>query len=246
MFRIAICDDDRGFIRYLKEKIITVMRRDVELEFWEFHSGKELLRGLYGRKECDVLFLDVQMPEMDGYAVAQKFREKYNAAILIFCSGVSLPTPESFKVTPYRYLLKQYSAIRMEEELQEIIAYLYKKKEQPYVWGCFEKTRYRLSLDDILYLSIAKRGCTIHLLPNSALARLSGEMMCQEKLTDLYAVIKDYGFAYAHNSYVVNLKYVIKRSMTELELADGSALNISRSKGKEFEAQFVRYLASKY
>lgn len=246
MVRIAICDDDREFIRYLKKKIMTVMRKDTKVEFWEFHSGEELFRGLYGRKECDVLFLDVQLPKMDGYTVAQKFREKYNAAILIFCSGVCLPTPEFFKVTPYRYLLKQYSAKQMEDELREIIAYLFKKKEQPYVWGSFEKTRYRLSLDDILYLSIAKRGCTVHLLPNSLSARLSEEMTCQEKLTDLYALIKDYGFAYAHNSYVVNLKYVTKRSMTELELTDGSALNISRSKGKEFEAEFVRYLASKY
>lgn len=246
MFRIAICDDDREFIRYLKEKILAVMKPDDKIDFWEFHSGEELLRGLYGRKECDILFLDVQLPRMDGYTVAKKFREKYNAAVLIFCSGVTFPTPESFKVTPYRYLLKQYSARQMEKELQEIAAYLIKKKEQPYIWGCFEKTRYRLSLDDILYLSIAKRGCTVHLLPNSVSARLSGEMMCQEKLADLYAVIKDYGFAYAHNSYVVNLKYVTKRSMTELELTDGSILNISRSRGKNFEAEFVRYLASKY
>lgn len=246
MFRIAICDDDRGFIRYLKEKILTVMNTDVKIEFWEFHSGEELLWGLYGRKECDILFLDVQLPEMDGYTVAKKFREKYNSAILIFCSGVALPTPEYFKVTPYRYLLKQYSDRRMEKELQEVAAYLLKKKEQPYIWGCFERTRYRLSLDDILYISIAKRGCTAHLLPNSMPAGVSGEMICQEKLADLYAVIKDYGFAYAHNSYVVNLKYVTKRSMTELELTDGSILNISRSRGKSFEAEFVRYLASKY
>lgn len=246
MFRIAICDDDREFIRYLKEIIVTVIRKDIKIEFWEFHNGKELLRGLYGRKECDILFLDVQLPGMDGYTVAKKFREKYNAAILIFCSGVCLPTPEFFKVTPYRYLLKQYSVKKMENELQEIAAHLYRKKEQPYIWGSFEKNRYRLSLDDILYLSIAKRGCTVHLLPNSSSAHLSTEMACQEKLADLYAIIKDYGFAYAHNSYVVNLKYVTKRNMTELELTDGSILNISRSKGKEFEAEFVRYLASKY
>lgn len=246
MFRIAICDDDGEFIFYLEKRITAVLGEYGEAEFFEYHSGRELLFDLYGRPEFDVLFLDVQMPEMDGNAVAREFREKYYSTMLVFCSGACLPTPETFKVRPYRYLMKQYSDSRFEEELKEVFEHLSKKKESPIVWGCYDKTRYKLGLDDILYISIAKRGCTLHLLENSALAGISHEMFNVNKLSELYEDIKDFGFAYAHNSYVVNMKYVRKRNATELELVNGCVLTISRSKGKEFDAAFSRYLSSKY
>lgn len=246
MLRVAICDDDQNFIRYLMEKIVKAAENKIVIEFWKYRSGTELLNDLYGKEEFDLLFLDILMPEVDGYAVARKFREKYHSTVLIFCSGVCPPTPESFKVMPYRYLMKQYSEQKLESELREVLVYSLKKKEQPFVWGCFDKTGYKLSPDDILYISIAKRGCTIYLHPKCQHAGLSPKMTSRRKLPELFELVQSYGFAYAHNSYIVNMKYVMKRSMTELGLADGSVLSISRSRGKEFDAAFVQYLASKY
>jgi len=246
VLRIAICDDDQEFLNYLRQKIISLTSKKTELKFFEYKNGKDLLRGLQGGKEMDALFLDVQLPEMDGYTVAREFREKFNSTVLIFCSGVCLPTPESFKVTPYRYLLKQYSDKRFESELEEVFEYVFQKKEQPFVWGAFEKTMFKLTLDDVLYVSIAKRGCTIHLMPNSSYGKKTEVMSCPLKLADLYLSLQDYGFSYAHNSYVVNMKYIIKRNVAELEMMGGSRLTISRSKIKDFDADFVEFLASKY
>ena len=246
MLRIAICDDDQEFLNYLKQKIISLVSKKTELKFFEYKSGKDLLKGLQGGKEMDALFLDVQLPEMDGYTVARKFREKYNSTVLIFCSGVCFPTPESFKVTPYRYLLKQYSDKQFKSELQEVFEYVFQKKEQPFIWGGFRKAMFKLALDDVLYISIAKRGSTIHLMPNSSYGKKTEVMSCPLKLTELYQSLHDYGFSYAHNSYVVNMKYVVNRSVTELEMMGGIRLTISRSKIKDFDADFVEFLASKY
>lgn len=246
MLRIAICDDDQEFLRYLKRKIIGLIADQTELEFFEYRSGKDLLKGLQSEKEMDALFLDVQLPDMDGYMAAREFRQKYNSTVLVFCSGVCAPTPEFFKVTPYRYLLKQYSDGRFENELREVFEYVFRKQEQPFVWGIFEKTMYKLTLDDILYISIAKRGCTIHLMPNSYLGKKTESMSTPLKLAELYPSIRDCGFAYAHNSYVVNMKYIMKRNMVELEMLGEIKLTISRSKVKDFDAAFVKFLASRY
>lgn len=50
------------------------------------------------------------------------------------------------------------------------------------------------------------------------------------------------GFAYAHNSYLINLEYVEKYSGSQIQLSDGSILTVSRSKEKGFDDAFHEYL----
>ena len=63
---------------------------------------------------------------------------------------------------------------------------------------------------------------------------------CKMNLDEMYEMLKDYGFEYAHNSYLVNLKYVTRKTTTELELIDGTHLSISRSKENSFTDALVR------
>ena len=52
-------------------------------------------------------------------------------------------------------------------------------------------------------------------------------------------------FAYAHNSYIVNLKYVKKLSSEELKLVDGQVLSVS-TKIKNLRKQVTEYFERKY
>lgn len=68
-------------------------------------------------------------------------------------------------------------------------------------------------------------------------------IMSKEKLGSLYKRLKNYGFAYPHNSYLVNLQYVERvRGGTEVVLSDGTSLSISRSKAKVFFQQLSEYM----
>ena len=50
--------------------------------------------------EHDILFLDIQMEGMDGQETAFAFRSQNRNAVLVFVTGVAVPTPEMFKVYP--------------------------------------------------------------------------------------------------------------------------------------------------
>lgn len=67
-----------------------------------------------------------------------------------------------------------------------------------------------------------------------------------QKLTEFHEQLKQFGFAYAHNSYIVNLKYVAVVRPTELEFVNGEKLTISRAKAKEFKQAFALSLGQKY
>lgn len=247
MYNIAICDDDLFFIQYMKNIILTSGLDERMIMFYEYHSGEELIKSLDTNIEYDLLILDMQMGNMDGNQTAKLYREKYLNTTLVFCSGKVRPTVKSFEVTPFRYLLKQYRDDRMKHEMKPIIEKIKASKIEPYIVGCYHYNTIKLKPDEILYIAVSKHGSTIYICPNAKDDNEGkGNINSKEKVKDLYVILKNSGFVYAHNSYIVNLKYIKRKTTTELELIDGTVLSIARSKEKEFRKALAGYLALKY
>lgn len=246
MLKIAICDDDNIYIQYM-EKMLIKSGLDKEVaEFYTYNSGPALLADCNKNIDFDALFLDVQMNGMDGNETAKYFRKKHQSTLLIFCSGVYQPTVESFKVTPFRYLLKQYTDEVMLKELSEIIEVLKERKKMPYIVGKHGNTTIKIKPEEILYISVAKRGSHIYVCAEGLINEFGEKIACKEKVSELYKVLKFCGFAYAHNSYIVNLQYIVSKRQAEVELTNGTILTISRSKEKIFRTALTEHLAGKY
>jgi len=246
MYHIAICDDDKRFIKYIKSIMFASGIEENLVTFYEYHSGEELIQSLSLDIDYDLLVLDMQMDKLDGNETAKLFREKYTSTTLIFCSGKVKPTVESFEVTPFRYLLKQYGDSRMLFEMKPIIERIKSNKREPYIVGSYLYNAVRLRPSEILYIAASKRGADIYICPNINRNGVEKYTRSNEKVKALYTVLKDYGFVYAHNSYIVNLNYIIRKTTSELELIDGTALTIARSKEKDLRKAFAINLAMKY
>ena len=70
---------------------------------------------------------------IDGDETARLFRENNKDTILVFCSGSRAPSDRSFKVLPFRYLLKSYSDAQMICEIREIFAEIEKKAAKQFI-----------------------------------------------------------------------------------------------------------------
>ena len=237
MYHIGICDDDPVFIEYIKRLICM---ENAPVEFYEYLSGKELIQDMQKIERYDLLILDVCLPDMDGNETARKFREQFPDTLLVFCSGVCMPTTESFEMTPYRYWLKQYTEERMTKEVQEVFAKLRQKRVVPSIMGKRDNQIAKLSAERISHIAIARKGSVIYC------GNLKEKYSSQKRVAELYEQLKDFGFVYAHNSYIVNLKHVAVAGPKELELMSGEKLTISRSRAKEFLRRFTIELAGKY
>lgn len=242
MLEIAICDDDSNFIHYLKEMLEKTGIDNAQVKYYEYNSGEQLIDSLKDNINYSLLILDIQMPGMDGNQVAYELRKKKRNTTLVFCSGVYQPTPESFKVFPYRYLLKQYSDEKMISELQEIVEYLERKEKTPFIEVLVDGSTVKLKLENVIYISVAKRGSVVHTYNTDLSLENERYLRSTKKVEELYGELSHYGFAYAHNSYIVNLRYVKIRSREEIELANGEILSVSRSKLPEFRKRMAEYL----
>lgn len=241
MYHIAICDDKQEFIEYTK-RLIQESQRGIDAIFYEYHSGESLVCQMQQIEHYDLLILDMQLETMDGNQTARKFREKFPDTLLVFCSGIHLPTVENFEVSPFRYLLKSYTDERMREELDIILEKMRNTKYIPNILGRRNNIITKIAYKDIWYIELIRRGSIMH----CHLDKEEEEYSTTLKLKELYEKLKDFDFVYAHNSYIVNMQHVVMAGLTELELSNEKKLSIARSKSKEFRQSFVQHITQKY
>lgn len=223
MFKVAICDDDKNYRKIVKETVsryssnISNISNIRDIAFYEYSSGEELLADTY--QMHSLLFLDIQMAEMDGNETAKEFRAANKSAVLVFCTNYQKLTTESFKVQPYRYIMKDLGDRMLTEEMPDILNEMMIRSEILYLTVTEDGKVSRIPVDQILYISVAKRGSVIHRYSNTP----DRETSCRETVGELYVQLSEMGFAYAHNSYIVNMANIIHISKTVIKKSCGMA-----------------------
>lgn len=245
MYHIAICDDDKRFISYIK-RIIKQARgeENYEIHFYEYYSGEDFLSNIDGVISYDLLILDMQLGGIDGDETAKVFRKKFPDSVLVFCSGVQLPTVKSFKATPFRYLLKSYSDEEFTMEMKEILEEVRNNSKELFIIGHYRNKNIRVRIRNILYIENAKRGSRVIVTPKSEEANFEETILVDEKLRDLSEMFEELFFA--HSSYIVNINHVEYVDGNELILDNGESLSISRAYQKTFREAFTKNIANKY
>ena len=82
MYRIAICDDDIAYTEYLEKKIKEVLGKSERSSICKYYSGEEFIDDL--ELEFDLVFLDMQMGEIDGITAAIKLEKEIKMLYLFF------------------------------------------------------------------------------------------------------------------------------------------------------------------
>lgn len=242
MYKIAICDDDRQYVKYLEELIKKMSEDSNAFVFYRYYSGEGFLEDI--ELDFDLVFLDMQMGNVDGITAALNFRKYNEESILVFCTGVQLPKPEFFNVQPFRYLMKNYTETKLKKEIEIILSKMIENKKEIFIIVRNDGKMNKILINDITYISNLKRGCLIHVF--SKKNNQCYEIVSNKKLSETYMELKNNFFEYAHNSYIVNFRLIIGIKKDVITLEDLTTLNISRSKKSVFHSKFAEYLGGKY
>ena len=102
--RIILCDDDTAFTQVFEKRLLTVFKKyGITPEIVSAHTGVEALREIT-RRPTDVLFLDIDMPEKDGFSVAEELTAMPSKPLIIFLSGMEDLVYQSFAFQPFWFL----------------------------------------------------------------------------------------------------------------------------------------------
>ena len=107
MFKIAICDDENYFIEELKQIVSDCMlEKGLVFKIDTYSSGAKFISLGIGMLQYSIIFLDINMNEVDGIMTAKKIREVSKDAFIVFVTAFVNYTIEGYKVDAIRYLLK--------------------------------------------------------------------------------------------------------------------------------------------
>lgn len=248
--KIAICDDCLEDIKILEELIRKSKRCPVNLDFYEFYSGRALLANY---TNFDAIFLDVSMRGMDGKQTAEAIRKRDSEVILSFYSGYESTANEVLKSRPYRYLMKNSKKEEMLSDIDMILLEVEKRELLPRLPVICDGKVFLLDLSSILYISIYNKGSCIWITDARA-EEIWGPNWKPEdtainssvKMDTYYEELKNYGFIYASKSYIVNSENVVARIKDTIKLKGGHEIGISRSRKKSFDNEFSRFWGIKY
>ncbi len=225
MIKIAVCDDDRIMLDHLAEKIGEYYAGGCEIRKYE--NGEGLLSDI--RKQIfDVLFLDIDMPGMDGMQLAEKIRDGNGHVKIIFVTNKDNLVYKSIKYTPFRYIRKSH----MCEELQEAVKELEKALSDDSRTGMFatELGDICIKLKEITYAEVYNHTLTIHTEDRKL-------TLCRT-LDDFEEAIGDLGFIRTHKSYLVNYRYIRSFAGNFAILDDDTEIPVSKKRIKEVKLKY--------
>lgn len=115
--KIALCDDDTSSISRTEAYIRKICQGNtVSIEFYRFKDGAALLDNY--PKELDLLFLDIEMPFVNGVEMAREIRRRDTHVVVVFMSNFEKYAIQGYEVGAWRYLLKPVTWERFQKELQ--------------------------------------------------------------------------------------------------------------------------------
>lgn len=228
--RVIICDDDILFLQHFRHTIMRVFNEHQRMaEIICVRSGAELFHEL-NKKACDVLFLDIDIPNEDGFSIARRISKLEDKPLLVFATSIESLVFESFEHEPIWYLLKN-NLNQLPVVINKIISKLEQSKK--YFEIVISNIQYRFLLSDIIFFESKDHYITVHTRDNSC--RFRG------KLNDIEKQIDSKSFIRCHASYLVNFQYIQALGRSRIFLSGDVSIPISRNKLKKAQDSFMNY-----
>ena len=230
--QLIMCDDDPMFCDLLKSKIENIKGGE-GVKINAYTNASELLETY---TSADAVFLDIDMPDTNGFEVAKEIRKRDNNVKIVFVTSHDDMVYQSFEYAPFRFIRKSY----LDNELSSVLSAIYAacEDENHFIQLKLKEGYTRKNINEIVYIEIYNHEINIHTTANEVLISY-GDLHTYEK------ELEETGFVRISKSYLVNCRYIYAINYKCVVLDDKQELPLSRKKADEVKEAFHHYL-SKY
>lgn len=194
---ICVCDDDLQTCNVVKELLCNISFHGEPHTIDCFLSGEEVLQKYKDGVCYDLIFLDVEMPGLDGLETGEQIRRMDSRVHIVLLTLHEKYALDAYNIHPFAYLLKPADQERLNTICSNVFAEL-EKKQTEYFRFDPQNTQMRIAYTDIIFLERYKMGLWIHAHGRE----IRGLISLDAALSAL-----DDRFLQVHNNYAVNLDY---------------------------------------
>ena len=227
--KIAICDDEKQIIiDYSKIINEYLYENNIVCTVDDFTDGNSFLQLA---NEYDLVFLDYDLPDINGMEIARNIRENDGRIMIVFLTAYAEHVYDSFEVDAFRYLLKPVSKEKIYETLNKFLnIYNHNRK----ITIPTNTAHISVDADEVIYIEAAKKHTKVKTTGNEYIAN---------KAISIYQTeIANPHFFRTHRGYIVNMRYISTVEKNTITLTNGEIVLVSSKCRDEFNKSYMNYL----
>lgn len=234
MIRAAICDDEPTILEQLRGHIFDEFKRQgAVIRLDTFTSGQEFLDA-HANEPFDVVFLDIDMPEISGFDVAGRI-SRAEHTLIVFVTMHDELVYSSFQFQPFRFIRKAYLENELPGIMEAVVNEVTKQNsERKYAF----QTRFGetfVNLGNVEYIEIYGHWLRVCIKDGEPLE-------CYGSLSDLEKELDNHDFVRTHKSFLVNCKFIFSIERNQVILDDKTVIPLSRYKSEAVRCKFKNIL----
>lgn len=225
--RIGICDDEIMIAEQLEALVKECLEElEIEGQIKLFHSGEEVMKE---PEELEVLFLDIEMPQMDGIELGHRLNAENVDCKIIMATSRMDRFKEAFKIEAYDFITKPFE----KEDIKEALGRVYKSfSNMKTIEGYKERVKFEIYIKNIKFIKAVDSYVEIY-VKNEKYRK-------DTSLTQLESILDDKFFFRINKSYLINFKWIDDYSNGTVYI-DGMQFKVSIKKKKKFERRYIEY-----
>lgn len=228
MLEIGVCDDDHLLLWEMEKYLLELgCETGRSLEVTTYADGDEIVKAVMKGKRFDIIYIDIEMPGLNGMTAAKMIRELDRTVQIVFVTCHESYMKEAFMAAPIGFLVKPVS----KDEFTGTFNYILKMigAEDQYYRFRYDRSDYKVLLKEVIYFE--SKGRMTEIVCESGRYRLYKNLEAiEEELRG-----QKMRFVRTHKSYLVSYWRISRFSADIVELMDGICLPVSRSRKKEVE-----------
>ena len=223
MLQIAIVEDSPAEREKIRECLDYVTETEkISFHIQEFSTGASFL--FNANDGWDIVFMDIDMPEMNGMETARALRRMDPAVILVFVTNMPQYAVLGYEVSALDFVLKPINKYSFALKLKRAVARTIKRQDE-YIPIKAEREIVNIRIASIQYVDMEDRHVVYHTTEGNYPEPITLKQACAK-------IDRDY-FVYCNRSFLVNLRYVSGVNK-ELVTVGKDELIISRPQRKAF------------